>query len=101
MALDLRTNETKKKGIKYEVIREIDTICITDKNEMKLRVISWNGQPANYDLRWWGEDSEGNEIARKGIIFDMNADLLSALISTLQTELDTYVPIDTDTESEE
>ena len=54
----------------YEVKEIIATLDSDAKNPKQLRLESWNGAAAKYDLRSWWEDKNGNERMSKGITMD-------------------------------
>lgn len=64
--------------IKYEVKEECGTIAtLKNGDEIKLRLLSWNGREPKYDIRAWYTDDDGNEKCRKGI--GLTGDQLVAL----------------------
>lgn len=64
------------KEIKFEVIKKIGVLDSDSKSPKELRLISWNGADAKYDLRNWWTDKEGNEKTGKGLTLD-NEELYS------------------------
>lgn len=59
-----------KKGssndIKFEVVENYGKLT-EDNNAKELRLVSWNGREAKYDLRSWSKKEDGTEVAGKGI----------------------------------
>lgn len=54
----------------YEVAQDFGTFYKTKKgDEYKLRLVAWNGRAPKWDIRSWGTDEDGNEVAHKGITF--------------------------------
>lgn len=51
----------------YEVKETIGVISKGRSSSKELRLISWNGKDAKYDIRDWWEDKDGNEKMGKGI----------------------------------
>lgn len=53
---------------KIEVKIEKELCILSEKNgySKELNMVSWNGQPAKYDIRTW---SEGHEKSYKGLTF--------------------------------
>ena len=76
----------KKSAVKneptYEVLEECGTVNTNDKGwELKLRYISWNGNPPKYDLHWWSMENNG-ERCRKGLT--LTGDELESLLKILK-----------------
>lgn len=59
------TKETTE--INYTVEKEYGTISTKGDWELKLRLVSWNGNDSKYDLRAWKTEEDGTEKMRKGL----------------------------------
>ena len=68
MAFKKTTTQTTEREISYEVVEKFGAFGTPDKNgfQWELRLVSWNGAAAKYDIRQWGE-VDGEEKMRKGI----------------------------------
>ncbi len=51
----------------YEVVEKIGVISDNGRNAIELRLVSFNGGDAKYDIRPWWEDDKGVERMGKGI----------------------------------
>lgn len=51
----------------YEVAEKIGVISDNGRNTIELRLVSFNGGDAKYDIRPWWEDDKGVERMGKGI----------------------------------
>ena len=54
--------------IKCEVEKEIAVLSANGKKCLRLDLVSWNDEPATYDLRFWYESKPEGRLAGKGII---------------------------------
>ena len=52
-------------GVTFKLIKKIGTVKKNDKAEMKLQLVSWNGEEPVYDLRSWLSDGK----AKPGVTF--------------------------------
>ena len=59
------TKETSE--INYTVEKEYGTISTKGDWDLKLRLISWNGNDSKYDIRAWKTEEDGTETMRKGL----------------------------------
>ena len=64
--------------ITYEVKKIIGVISEGKSSKRELRLISWNGREAKYDIRDWWTDKDGNEKMGKGIT--LTAEELARLV---------------------
>jgi hypothetical protein len=88
-------DEVKEKAskIKYEVVEEIADLGVEERYNSKaksrieytwkLRRVSFNGNPAKYDLRPWAEIG-GEEVMDKGV--QIPSDIMEALQNVLAPE---------------
>lgn len=53
--------------LKYEEVKTIGVISERTGWTKKLKLISWNGRPAKYDIREWSQP--GDEKMMKGLTF--------------------------------
>ena len=58
--------KTSNNDVKFEVIENYGKLTEGDKAK-EFRLVSWNGKEPKYDIRSWGKDEDGNEVAGKGI----------------------------------
>lgn len=60
---------TNKKNteVTFEVIKKIAVISSNEKSSLELRLVSWNGGDAKYDIRTWYATKDGTEKCGKGI----------------------------------
>lgn len=50
MAFDTNQGKTH---ISYEVVEDFGSVCEDENYELRIRLVSWNGRPAKYDIRRW------------------------------------------------
>lgn len=55
--------------IKYSITESIGVLSQNGRRSLELNMISWNDNPAKYDLRRWQSDGNG-KIMSKGITLD-------------------------------
>lgn len=55
--------------IKYTILENIGVLSTSGRRSLELNVISWNDNPAKYDLRRWQSDGSA-KIMSKGITLD-------------------------------
>lgn len=76
------TKATEKKDeFNYEVLEDIADLGERGKYTLKLRYVSFNGNPPKYDIRPWSVDENGNERMAKGL--SMSGEELQALKDVL------------------
>lgn len=66
--------------IEYKIKQHIATLSETDTISKELNLVSWNGNPAKYDIRVWKRTEEGRK-ASKGIT--LTGPELSALAAAI------------------
>jgi len=74
-------SETKKADdeFKMEILEDLGTFYTRKGGwELKLRYISWNGNPPKYDIRPWKANEDGTEKFGKGMT--MTGEELEALV---------------------
>lgn len=65
MAFNKTTEKPKKeKEITYSVLEDYGTLSEKNGWALKLRYISWNGEPPKYDLRSWKDDPDGEKCSK-------------------------------------
>ena len=69
--------------LKYEVSKEIGVLSERKGWTKKLKLISWNGRPAKYDIREWSTPDD--EELTKGIT--LNKEEMIALVELMKEEL--------------
>ena len=68
MAFNYRKSaETKSQEITYKVIEDYGSLGKRGSYDLRLRLISWNGNEPKYDIRPWKDDPERGEIMGKGM----------------------------------
>lgn len=68
MAFNYRKSaETKSQEITYKVIEDYGSLGKRGNYDLRLRLISWNGNEPKYDIRPWKDDPERGEIMGKGV----------------------------------
>lgn len=55
--------------IKYTITEPIGILSQIGRRSLELNMISWNDNPAKYDLRRWQSDGNG-KIMHKGVTLD-------------------------------
>ena len=66
----------------YEVVKKIGKISDRGKDTLELRLISYGGREAKYDIRTWYTDDNGNEKMGKGITLnDEEAAVLKEMLN--------------------
>lgn len=77
-----RKSENASTEPKFVIEEECGLISEDSKgNKVKLRLISWNGKPAKYDLRTWYVKEDGTEGMGKGIT--LSGEQLESLLKIL------------------
>ena len=82
MAIRKLTSTKSTSEPTYKVLEECGTISTNKGWDLKLRYMSWNNNPAKYDLRAWKEDEEGEKCG-KGIT--LTGEELEGLLKLLQS----------------
>lgn len=66
----------------YEVVKKIGKISDRGKDTLELRLISYGGREAKYDIRTWYTDENGKEKMGKGITLNSEeAEILKDLLT--------------------
>ena len=69
----------------YRISKQIALIKDAGTQQLRLNLVSWNGQPEKYDLRIWSTAFPNGWIPGKGIL--MNEDEARVLCNALLTDL--------------
>lgn len=70
MAFKNYSTKEKKDEVNYKVLEKFGQLDSDSKMPKELRLISWNGGDAKYDLRGWMTNEDGSERMTKGITLD-------------------------------
>lgn len=62
-----KTASKKADEINYKVIEDFGLLGKRGNYDLRLRLVSWNGNEAKYDIRPWKDDPDRGEICGKGI----------------------------------
>lgn len=67
MAFNYRKTEKETDKITYKVIEDYGSLGKRGNYDLRLRLVSWNGNEPKYDIRPWKDDPERGEIMGKGM----------------------------------
>lgn len=67
MSFNYRKTEKETDKITYKVIEDYGSLGKRGNYDLRLRLISWNGNEPKYDIRPWKDDPERGEIMGKGM----------------------------------
>ena len=62
-----KSNTIETKEMNYVVEEDYGVISSKGDWDLKLRLVSWNGNDSKYDLRAWKTENDGTEKCRKGL----------------------------------
>ena len=82
MAFKSYSTKEKKEELNYKALEKFGVLDSDSKMPKELRLISWNGGDAKYDIRGWGMNEDGTEKMTKGITLD--AEELQSLYEILK-----------------
>ena len=77
-----------KTEIKCEVKEKLGVLEQKGKQSIELRIVSWNGGDALYDIRGWYTDDDGNEKCGKGVrLTEEGLQKLADIINNIEVEV--------------
>ena len=70
--------------IEYEIKQHIVTLSETGTTTKELNLVSWNGNPAKYDIRIWKQTEEGRRASKGITLTGPELSLLAAAIAGIE-----------------
>lgn len=62
-----KTKETEISKVNYVVEEDYGVISTNKGWDLRLRLVSWNGNDSKYDIRAWKTEEDGTEKCHKGL----------------------------------